>query len=141
MQLPVLGSSIWGANSIPRANSPRQNAEANPRAYAAYGVPYTESRERCGHGGNPSEKVREGETENDIFAFLTTEPNTLIKAYHPKAMPVILTTQDEIDIWLGAPAPIALQLQRPLPDNALLAVARGAKQDGGAQASEPGMLV
>jgi putative SOS response-associated peptidase YedK len=38
-------------------------------------------------------KVKEGETENDIFAFLTTEPNTLIGTYHPKAMPVILTTQ------------------------------------------------
>jgi putative SOS response-associated peptidase YedK len=75
-------------------------------------------------------KVKEGETENDIFAFLTTDPNTLIKPYHPKAMPVILTTQDEIDMWLDAPAPIALQLQRPLPDDALKIVARGAKQDG-----------
>jgi putative SOS response-associated peptidase YedK len=44
-------------------------------------------------------------------------------------MPVILTTQDEIDTWMEAPAPVALQLQRPLPDDALAVVARGSKQD------------
>jgi putative SOS response-associated peptidase YedK len=75
-------------------------------------------------------KVREGETTNDLFAFLTTEPNTLAKQYHPKAMPVILRTRDEIDTWLDAPTPDALQLQRPLPDDALVIVARGEKQDG-----------
>jgi hypothetical protein len=32
---------------------------------------------------------------------------------------------------MEAPAPIALQLQRPLPDDALVIVARGEKQDGG----------
>jgi putative SOS response-associated peptidase YedK len=37
-------------------------------------------------------KVKEGETTNDIFAFLTTEPNAEVGAIHPKAMPVILTT-------------------------------------------------
>jgi putative SOS response-associated peptidase YedK len=75
-------------------------------------------------------KVREGEVTVDLFAFLTTEPNALIKQYHPKAMPVILTTANEIDTWLNAPAPVALELQRPLPDDALVVVARGSKQDG-----------
>ena len=74
-------------------------------------------------------KVKEGETTNDIFAFLTTEPNQLVGTYHPKAMPVILRTQEEIDVWLSAPAPEALQLQRPLPDDALVIVARGGKKD------------
>jgi putative SOS response-associated peptidase YedK len=75
-------------------------------------------------------KVKEGETTNDIFAFLTTEPNKVVGSFHPKAMPVILTTQDEIDMWMEAPTPIALQLQRPLPDDALVIVARGEKRDG-----------
>jgi putative SOS response-associated peptidase YedK len=35
-------------------------------------------------------KVKEGETENDLFAFLTTEPNAVVAPIHPKAMPVIL---------------------------------------------------
>jgi putative SOS response-associated peptidase YedK len=74
-------------------------------------------------------KVKEGETTNDLFAFLTTEPNALVGTYHPKAMPVILRSQDEIDMWMDAPVPVALQLQRPLPDDALMIVARGAKQD------------
>jgi putative SOS response-associated peptidase YedK len=35
-------------------------------------------------------KVKEGETTNDLFGFLTTEPNMEVGAIHPKAMPVIL---------------------------------------------------
>ena len=38
-------------------------------------------------------KVKEGETTNDLYGFLTTAPNVEVKAIHPKAMPVILTTQ------------------------------------------------
>ncbi|MCX5495796.1 SOS response-associated peptidase family protein [Kaistia dalseonensis] len=75
-------------------------------------------------------KVREGETTNDLFGFLTTEPNAVIAPIHPKAMPVILTTQDEIDAWLTLPAGDALTLQRPLADDALTIVARGKKLDG-----------
>ena len=42
-------------------------------------------------------KVKDGETTNDLFAFLTTEPNVEVGAIHPKAMPVILTTPEAID--------------------------------------------
>ncbi len=45
-------------------------------------------------------------------------------------MPVILTTRAEIDMWMTAPAKEALTLQRPLPDDALMIVARGSKNDG-----------
>jgi len=76
-------------------------------------------------------KMKEGETTNDIFAFLTTEPNRVVGAVHVKAMPVILTTRVEIDTWMTAPAKEALKLQRPLPDDALKIVARGIKQDEG----------
>jgi putative SOS response-associated peptidase YedK len=74
-------------------------------------------------------KLKEGEVTADLFGFLTTEPNAEVGPIHPKAMPVILTTPEECDVWLSAPAAEALQLQRPLPDGLLSVVARGEKRD------------
>jgi putative SOS response-associated peptidase YedK len=74
-------------------------------------------------------KVKEGETTNDLYAFLTTEPNAEVGVIHPKAMPVILTTPHEVEIWMTASLDEALKLQRPLPDGSLRIVARGVKED------------
>lgn len=77
-------------------------------------------------------KAKEGEVTADLYAFLTTEPNTEVAAVHPKAMPVILTSQDEIEMWMTADWSEASVLQRPMPDGVLEIVARGAPQDGAA---------
>jgi putative SOS response-associated peptidase YedK len=77
-----------------------------------------------------SRKVREGETTNDLFAFLTTEPNAIVAPIHPKAMPVILSTSDEIETWMTAPSQAALKLQRTFHGDAFRIVARGQKEDG-----------
>jgi hypothetical protein len=43
---------------------------------------------------------------------------------------LILTTAEEIGTRMTASAKIALELRRPLPDNALRIVARGKNQNG-----------
>jgi putative SOS response-associated peptidase YedK len=68
--------------------------------------------------------------EHALFGFLTTEANAVVRPIHPKAMPVILTTEAEVDKWMTAPVPEALELQRPLPDDMLQIVAQGEKKDG-----------
>ena len=75
-------------------------------------------------------KLKEGETTNDLYGFLTTEANATVGAVHPKAMPVVLTRPEDWQCWLQAPVGDALGLQRPLPDDALRIVARGARHDG-----------
>lgn len=76
-------------------------------------------------------KLKEGPVSADLYAFLTTDPNAEVKAIHPKAMPVILTTPEACETWMTAPWERASALQRPLPDGALRIVARGVKMDGG----------
>ena len=71
------------------------------------------------------------EVTADLFAFLTTEPNSEVARIRPRSMPVILTTDEEVDAWLRAPAKEALAPQWPLPDGALKIVARGAREDNG----------
>lgn len=64
-------------------------------------------------------KVKDGETVDDLFSFLTCSPNAEVRAVHPKAMPVILTDPRDWETWLSAPFEIARGLQRPLAGGTL----------------------
>jgi putative SOS response-associated peptidase YedK len=37
-----------------------------------------------------------------VYGFLTTSPNAVVEPNHPKAMPVILTSDGERDVWMRA---------------------------------------
>lgn len=67
-------------------------------------------------------KVRDGEQEYELYGFLATTPNGIVKPIHEKAMPAILTTPEEVDLWLTGEWADVKHLQRPLPGNMLVIV-------------------
>ena len=67
--------------------------------------------------------------EHQLFAFLMTESNDVVRPIHAKAMPVLLTTAEEWDTWLTGSIGEAVALQRPLPNDLLRIVATGERSD------------
>jgi putative SOS response-associated peptidase YedK len=59
------------------------------------------------------------EGDHELYTFLTTSPNALVKPIHSKAMPVMLTSWDACETWLNEPIAEAITVQRPLPEEEL----------------------
>lgn len=75
--------------------------------------------------------------EGARFAFLTCEPNTLVGAVHPKAMPVMLTGR-RLSRWLHADWSEAERLVTPFPSAAMVELPDAAIDD--ASRSQPGLF-
>jgi|GEM_PF-6147311 len=57
-----------------------------------------------------------------MLALLTTTPCEVVAPIHQKATPAILTTTEEVDLWLTGEWNDVKHLQRPLPANMLVIV-------------------
>ena len=58
------------------------------------------------------------EADWELYAFLTTEANDVVKPYHENAMPVILTEPKQWLLWLSG-GEKSFRLQGPLPNESL----------------------
>ena len=54
----------------------------------------------------------------EVTRLAKTAPNAVVQPIHPKAMPVILTTEEEREVWMRGHW-LRQALQRPWADDAL----------------------
>ena len=69
---------------------------------------------------------KDGESvELDVYAFLTTTPNSLVATVNHERMPVLLNSADACDVWLNGTEDEAFALAREYPHDAMRIVREG----------------
>ena len=76
------------------------------------------------------EELARTDTPQLAMTFLTCPANAVVGPIHPKAMPVILHTEEQFETWLTGSVGEAAALQRPLPEDLVELAFVGAKKDG-----------
>src|SRR5271165_114882 len=115
------GAAGWERRTAPSSRQRRSaNMRRRRRARRRHGSALSEDRPLFAFAGLWTRwrgvrgpKSAPVEVEHELFGFLTTEANAIVAPVHPKAMPVILTTIEEFDLWLEGDTVEALTLQRP----------------------------
>ena len=86
-------------------------------------------------------KADEDPVELQTYAFLTTLPNSVVRPVHPSRMPVMLSSADEMDMWLEGTPEEAFALARPFADDGMAIIQAGASKEdllgGTDSANEP----
>jgi putative SOS response-associated peptidase YedK len=75
-------------------------------------------------GWSSVRKVKDGLTTDDLYGFLTTDPNEVAKPVHEKAMPVLLLSDAETKVWMNTPWEKVHHLARPAPDDGIKILSR-----------------
>jgi putative SOS response-associated peptidase YedK len=79
--------------------------------------------------GTRGTKSNPVEGNHMLFSFLTTEPNKEVGEVHEKAMPVLLQTERDRELWMEGEPGEAFTLQRAAPNGTLRVVATGKRED------------
>jgi putative SOS response-associated peptidase YedK len=66
--------------------------------------------------------------EQEVFAFMTTEPNELTASINHERMPVLLTDPDDFDTWLSGSTEDAFKLARSYAANEMRIVQSGSER-------------
>jgi putative SOS response-associated peptidase YedK len=137
----ILESNFWRTSFeerrclVPASSFCEPNGDVKPATWHWFSITGTEARPLFAFPGiwrryiGPVKKA--GTPVNiETYSFLTTTPNELVSTINHERMPVLLTREEEFDMWLRGSAEEAFALGRQYPAERMRIVREGfSKQD------------